>query len=43
MKQKRHLFTATFLAALGNVSAQDKPNIILFLVDDMGGNLCSFL
>lgn len=36
MKQKRHLFTAAFLAALGNVSAQDKPNIILFLVDDMG-------
>lgn len=36
MKQKRHLFTAAFLATLGNVSAQDKPNIILFLVDDMG-------
>ena len=36
MEQKRHLFTAAFLAALGNVSAQDKSNIILFLVDDMG-------
>lgn len=34
--KKEHLLAAAALAAMGNATAQDKPNIILFLVDDMG-------
>lgn len=33
---KRKWFAAAALAAWGTVSAQERPNIILFLVDDMG-------